>query len=618
LKGVFTSVSTLVNFAAARGGKGNAALVACADGKGNFYEFFGLESWRSSHIDKVAGRRATRLSAVKGSPLAAVRRTKRTAMLPWRGAMTLSFADGHLRGRIIGLTLEADDRSFPRGQVGVRAVDTEAAFDGFFVSGVLDRAWLEGALGISGDRPPAAKVQSSTRRAGKAAGQASAKPAAPARASPAGAAPKPLTLDLGGGVTMEMIAIKPGAFMMGSNEVPRGEASGLHKPVHEVAITRGFYMSRHKVTQKQFEAVTGANPSQKPDPKLPVETVTWWDAGKFCRIATQKTGRQFRLPTEAEWEYACRAGTKLRGDPKGRPPPPGIEGPNAWGLHDMYAHTWEWVADWYGEDYYAKSPREDPTGPAKGTFRVLRGRWFIGGDGVLYPRRTGKFAPAFRQTYVSFRAAASEHTLASSAKFLRGLVGHWKFDEGAGTVAYDSSGRGNQGTVKGGAKWAKGVLGGALEFDGKDDYVDCGNAPSLRIQGGMTLSIWAKPDTVSQEGGLASKWVNSWCWVLTPSGKNALHFDSWRVANTTVPVGEWSHLAVVYSDAEDRICFYYNGRPDGTQQQTLKQGTGANLTIGRRGTPPHVKGWFRGLLDDVRIYDRALPADEIKDLAAAR
>ncbi len=206
-----------------------------------------------------------------------------------------------------------------------------------------------------------------------------------------------MTVDLGGGVKMEFVYIKPGAFIMGGtvDANPKSAWQGIEKPKHKVVLTRGFYMGRYEVTQAQYETVTGENPSRFKGPDLPVEMVSWPKAVEFCRIASRRTRKPFRLPTEAEWEFACRAGSTEphgfggdasllgdyawhKGNSEGRTHPVGRKKPNAWGLHDMHGNVWEWVADWYAPDYYLKSPGKDPRGPDAGNRRLLRGgSWFF-------------------------------------------------------------------------------------------------------------------------------------------------------------------------------------------------------------------------------------------------
>ncbi|HYL92803.1 MAG TPA: formylglycine-generating enzyme family protein [Alphaproteobacteria bacterium] len=183
----------------------------------------------------------------------------------------------------------------------------------------------------------------------------------------------------------EFILIPPGTFMMGCSPGDE-ECHPEEKPAHRVAITRAFEIARCQVTQAQYEAVMGSNPSYFPGPDQPVEGVSWDDAQKFCEaLNTKQDGYRYRLPTEAEWEYAARAGnTSCRygvlqeaawyhenaGD---KTHPVGLKEPNAFGLHDTLGNVWEWVQDRYGADYYSLSPESDPTGPSTGEMRVARG-----------------------------------------------------------------------------------------------------------------------------------------------------------------------------------------------------------------------------------------------------
>jgi formylglycine-generating enzyme required for sulfatase activity len=202
------------------------------------------------------------------------------------------------------------------------------------------------------------------------------------------AAERQVTLDLGDGIAMELVLIPAGSFRMGDD---RGQPQ--EKPIHRVTITRPFYLGKHEVTQEQWKAVMGRAPSQFRGPKNPVEHVTWHDCQGFLEKLNARcadSGLIFALPTEAQWEYACRAGTTDRwsfgDDPEqagrhacyqsncgGSTHAVGGKEPNAWGLHDMHGNVWEWCSDWYGEDYYRNSPKADPTGPASGAGRVIRG-----------------------------------------------------------------------------------------------------------------------------------------------------------------------------------------------------------------------------------------------------
>lgn len=200
-----------------------------------------------------------------------------------------------------------------------------------------------------------------------------------------------ITLDLGGGVKLEMVRIGPGNFMMGS---PSGEANRRNDegPQHRVEISRGFWMGKYPVTQDQYQRVMGSNPSQFKGGNLPVECVSRNDAKSFCEKLNQNRPSDtpenyvFRLPTEAEWEYACRAGTTTAyyfGDDSDRlgeyawffnnsgrrTQPVGSKKPNDWGLFDMHGNVWEWCED--SKRSYTSSAQTDPVGV--GSSRVLRG-----------------------------------------------------------------------------------------------------------------------------------------------------------------------------------------------------------------------------------------------------
>jgi formylglycine-generating enzyme required for sulfatase activity len=197
--------------------------------------------------------------------------------------------------------------------------------------------------------------------------------------------PKECKLDLGDGIALEAVLVQRGEFIMGDS---------IAKPVHKVTITKPFYMGKYVVTQEQYEKVMGCNPSYFKGPKRPVEQVSWYDAQDFCRTVSGKTGRTVRLPTEAEWEYACRAGTTTKfsfGDSDtvlgeyawwaGNSRDfnaVGTKKPNPWGLYDMHGGVWEWCQDWLDAVYPPESAI-DPVGPATGTIRVLRGG--VGGGG---------------------------------------------------------------------------------------------------------------------------------------------------------------------------------------------------------------------------------------------
>jgi formylglycine-generating enzyme required for sulfatase activity len=201
------------------------------------------------------------------------------------------------------------------------------------------------------------------------------------------------TLDLGNNIAMRVVLIPSGKFMMGSppNEQAREDDEG---PQRQVTITKPFYMGMYTVTQEQYQQVMGDNHSRFIGPQNPVETLSCDEAMEFCRKLSQRTGKKVHLPTEAQWEYACRAGTTTRfsfGDAEkalddcgwslsnsnSKTHPVGQKRANPWGLYDMHGNVWQWCSDWYA-DSYANEKNEDPQGPDSGYGRVLRGgSWYV-------------------------------------------------------------------------------------------------------------------------------------------------------------------------------------------------------------------------------------------------
>ncbi|MEZ4776763.1 MAG: SUMF1/EgtB/PvdO family nonheme iron enzyme [Bacteroidia bacterium] len=213
---------------------------------------------------------------------------------------------------------------------------------------------------------------------------------------------------------IQMLRIEGGTFMMGSND------SDDEKPVHEVRLSP-FEISKFPITQRQWEAIMGDNPSRFKDcPDCPVESVSWNDAKKFLTKFNELTGLDFRLPTEAEWEYAARGGRLSKGfkyagstDPKeagwfdknakGKTHPVGQKIPNELGIYDMSGNVWEWCQDWYGP--YAEQPQSDPTGPETGVFRVVRGGSWSSSAGSLRVSGRSLFGPDDRDINIGFRIA---------------------------------------------------------------------------------------------------------------------------------------------------------------------------------------------------------------------
>jgi len=197
------------------------------------------------------------------------------------------------------------------------------------------------------------------------------------------------------------------------------ECYAEEKPAHRVVITRAFEFGKYLVTQAQYEAVTAANRSYSAGRGLPVAGVSWDDAQKFCLVLNGKRdGYHYRLPTEAEWEYAARAGDSscrygplvevawFHDNSGGTTHPVGEKKPNGFGLYDTLGNLWEWVQDWYGVDYYSHSPESDPKGPGSGEFRVSRGGSWRGiARGLTRVSSRYSLKPSVRSIVVGFRCA---------------------------------------------------------------------------------------------------------------------------------------------------------------------------------------------------------------------
>ena len=245
-------------------------------------------------------------------------------------------------------------------------------------------------------------------------------------------------------IGMRLVLIPAGEFTMGSpgsdKDVPIDE-----KPQHRVRITRPFFLGAYEVTVGQFRQfvketgrktediptkgglVSWNNPGWQQTDEHPAVWVNWHEAVAFCGWLSRKEGKTYRLPAEAEWEYACRAGSASRytfGDDarelgeyawfspnsRGSPQPVGQKKPNAWGVFDMHGNVWEWCADWYGKEYYATSPLDDPTGPATGDLRVLRGNSWDYMPGLTRSAARGRSRPDHHNGISGFRLARDRYS----------------------------------------------------------------------------------------------------------------------------------------------------------------------------------------------------------------
>ena len=221
---------------------------------------------------------------------------------------------------------------------------------------------------------------------------------------------------------MAFVLLPPGELFQGRPSGDLGRETG-EGPQRQVRITRAFQIGVHQVTQEQYAEVMGENPSRFGGAQNPVERVPWNDAVEFCSRLPKEDGRTYSLPTEAQWEYACRAGSTTAycyGDDPGQlgeyawysgnageqTHEVGLKLPNAWGLHDVHGNVWEWCLDWYAN--YELGLNEDPQGPADGALRVVRGgSWFDYPMPLTSPSR-GRNAPSNRCDDHGFRVVCTQ------------------------------------------------------------------------------------------------------------------------------------------------------------------------------------------------------------------
>jgi formylglycine-generating enzyme required for sulfatase activity len=235
---------------------------------------------------------------------------------------------------------------------------------------------------------------------------------------------------------IEFIQVPAGAFMMGASDFDRAELTSqkhwsrfeeYERPYHSVTLSKPFLLSRCEITQGQWKAVMGKNPSAFKGDDLPVESVSWDDVQQFITKLEEKSKTRYRLPTEAEWEYCCRAGSTnsfgldrldgivsprniacqawFRANSDNRTHPVGQKHPNAWGFYDMQGNVWEWCEDWFAADFYDKSPTLDPVNRETSPERIIRGgSWFLDWSNIRASVRSGN-PPGSRTQYIGFRLA---------------------------------------------------------------------------------------------------------------------------------------------------------------------------------------------------------------------
>jgi len=489
-------------------------------------------------------------------------------------------------------------------------------------------------------------------------------------------------------IGMKFVLIPPGEFMMGSTEEEvlqlaqegkRDNASRIYMkdllsetPQHRVQITRPFWLGITEVTQAQYQHIMGNNPSKfQGEGQRPVEQVSWNDCVDFCRrlseLPEEKAARRhYGLPTEAQWEYACRAGNPGRrwfsAEPKalrnaveekllgqcawfnvnagGKPHPVGQLRSNPWGLHDVYGNVWEWCQDWYGSDYYAESPTSDPDGPATGSNRVQRGgAWHID---QWYCRSANRiqYTPARRVSGLGFRAAASvvcqDDGSTPDATTYRGLIQQallfYSFDRGtfiprgSQVLVEDQSGNDHHGRALG-TRLVQGRMGEALYFGGGEIRVELGDILN-DIKLPVSVSAWCLLNATDQNKRVLLK-TDHWesgrlyagcCLSVTPTAR-LVHFRfEWgsasggsrryrRSAHVEIVIDPKRWIHVVGVARPDRtFAVYIDGEPVSASlsgdARTMSHSS-ASGCIGLGGN---------AVIDEVGIWDRELTANEVKTL----
>jgi len=432
-----------------------------------------------------------------------------------------------------------------------------------------------------------------------------------------------------------MVHIPGGSFQMGSTQNSNAQ------PVHTVTLA-DYEIGAFEVTQDQFLAVMGTNPSQFQGAgrgNCPVDSVTWNEAREFCTRLSTMTGRTFSLPSEAQWEYACRAGTTTRysfGDSDtlltdyawcwyntgqvgiSGPQPVGTKLPNPWGLYDMHGNQMEWCLDSWHSNYTGAPADGSAWEPDTGTYRVLRSGAWSRTDvsenesaNRMYHYPDSRYGMGFR--VVAVPGGNLDH----------GLVAYYLFN-GSAT---DESGHGNTGIVYGATLTTDrfGNENSAYNFDGINDYIDCGGDSSIMPTGQITVSVWIKSNAIQTGYILGRNFGNLDGYQLFLSNQldNATSLARFGIDNTLIysdsPIenGGWNHLVMTYDGSTLRG--YVNGElqsSTGTGMGTINSAIN-NLRIGLQG--PNDAGYatsypFHGCIDDIRIYNRALSSYEVQNL----
>jgi formylglycine-generating enzyme required for sulfatase activity len=471
-----------------------------------------------------------------------------------------------------------------------------------------------------------------------------------------------VAVDLGGGTKLETVLIPAGEFVMGSPRTEGHRDEGEHQ--HPVRIIKSFYLGKYEVTQEQYAKVMVQNPSRyKGDAKRPVEMVSWDEAVEFCRRLSQKEGKKFRLPTEAEWEYACRAGTgtpfNFGGSLNGKeancdgenPYGTSLEGPylsrttkvgsyaaNGFGLHDMHGNVSEWCHDWYAEDYYENSPEEDPRGPSSGLDRVKRGGCWISDAHGCRSAFRGWHSPGDRNSLMGFRVVLVPDDVGTvsgplAADYAEEVnkdkpVVFLRFGPDRKVGVYHGTIRHTDGP--------KAIGGTAAVFDGSS-YVEIPASEEIDLDT-LSVELWFKSEQgwyrpywpcsaalISRAtagpgsgdwmilGGKLHRGGDNGC-IVVGVGTNGTR-DMLLSSQTGLNDGKWRHM-VWTRDKSGANCLY----TDGTLVATGNDGGGT--VVGDRplqiGGDPFRRGaYLKGSMAEVAIYPSILSAERVKAHAIA-
>ena len=462
----------------------------------------------------------------------------------------------------------------------------------------------------------------------------------------------------------ELVFIPAGPFTMGPDD---RNAAAQTTPARQVTITRPFYLGKTEVTNGQFRRFTKANPAydgkadvdpnydlylrhfrgksvmSAADP-FPVVYVSWHNANAFCVWAG------LALPSEAQWEYACAAGTTTRfsfGDDLAdlhryawvdlaaghRTHPVATKRPNPWGLYDMHGNVWEWCADDYIDQYRDAPPDETRRRNPHSQTKPLRGgSWSTGPSRSLERTPSWWFstavgtisrfhvAPGNAHHDRGFRVLLPLSDIAPLAPLPNvdrptpdgGIIARFTFEEGGGTTVRDTSGRGNHGTNRG-ARYVKRKEGQgfALAFDSLKSTVDFGDRPDLNLRSHLTLEMWLNPQQLvaSREIGILGKGFGSFAISLT---QNIWFYIGNGSTFVTAPIARnrWHHVVASYDRQTMRL--YLDGKQAGRKplDHPVPQGARFFLRPPLPGDRAIDQPWSF-MVDDVRIYNRTLTANEV-------